>query len=288
MKVMNNIEIIDIGLYFDGNLVFSDFHIGYEEALNKEGVFVPRFQFESIIKRLDKIFLNLNKKIKRIIINGDIKHEFGTISEQEWRHTLRLIDYLQKKCGEVILIRGNHDNILGPIAEKRNVKVLDYYLIKTNIKKSQLKNKTIKKTMKIKDFQAFNKLNISIKKQSLFKNPLKEKSIIKTKKNILIIHGDKIPDKDLLKKTDTIIVGHEHPAVSIKDGPRVELFKCFLKGKYKDKDLIVQPSFNLVTEGTDVIKEELLSPFLKQNLDDFEVYVVADKVYGFGKLKNMN
>ena len=107
MKVMNNIEIIDLGLYFDGNFVFSDFHIGYEEALNKEGILVPRFQFESIIKRLDKIFLKLNKKkIDKIIINGDIKHEFGTISEQEWRHTLRLLDYLLKKCDEVVLIKG--------------------------------------------------------------------------------------------------------------------------------------------------------------------------------------
>jgi len=252
MKVMNNIEIIDLGLYFDGNFVFSDFHIGYEEALNKEGIFVPRFQFESIIKRLDKVFLRLNRKIDRIIINGDIKHEFGTISEQEWRHTLRLLDYLLKKCDEVVLIKGNHDTILGPIAEKRNVKVLEHCLIKT-----------IKKI------------------------PIKNKKIDNKKNNILVIHGDKVPDKGLLKDVDTIIIGHEHPAVSIKEGPRVELFKCFLKGKYQRKNLIVQPSFNLVTEGTDIIKEELLSPFLKQNLDGFEVYVVADKVYNFKRLKNL-
>ena len=272
MKLMNNIEILDLGLYFDGNLVFSDFHIGYEEALNKEGVLVPRFQFESIIKRLDKIFLKLKKKrIDKIIVNGDIKHEFGTISEQEWRHTLRLLDYLLKKCDEVVLIKGNHDTILGPIAEKRNVKVLDYYLInkKITLSKNQLKKESIKK--------------IQLKNKSLLKKPIKNLNL-KNKKNILIIHGDKVPGNDLLENADTIILGHEHPAVSVKEGPRVELFKCFLKGKYKNKDLIVQPSFNLVTEGTDILKEELLSPFLKQNLDDFEVFLVADKVYGFGKL----
>lgn len=239
MKVMNNIEMIDLGLYFEGNLVFSDFHIGFEEALNKQGILVPRFQFKSIINRLDKIFLRLkDKKIDKIILNGDIKHEFGTISEQEWRHTLRLLDYLLKKCDEVILIKGNHDTVLGPIAEKRKVKVLDYYLISN-------------------------------------------------KKNILVIHGDKIPKGDLLKNSDVVIIGHEHSAVSIKEGPRVELFKCFLLGRYKNKDLIVQPSFNLVTEGTDLMKEKLLSPFLQQNLDYFEVFVVADKVYGFGRLKDL-
>ncbi|GAG34601.1 unnamed protein product, partial [marine sediment metagenome] len=71
------------------------------------------------------------------------------------------------------------------------------------------------------------------------------------------------------------------------DWPRVELVKCFLKGKYKRKELIVMPSFNLVSEGTDILKEELLSPFLHQNINNFDVYVVEDKVYGFGKVRDL-
>jgi len=47
------------------------------------------------------------------------------------------------------------------------------------------------------------------------------------------------------------------------------------------------PSFCLVTEGTDILKEKLLSPFLDQDLKNFDVFVVADKVYDFGKLKNL-
>jgi uncharacterized protein len=89
----------------------------------------------------------------------------------------------------------------------------------------------------------------------------------------------------LLKDVSTIIIGHEHPAVTIKDGPRTELFKAFLIGKWKGKDLIVMPSFNLITEGTDVLKEEVLSPFLN-NLDNFKAIVVSDKLYKFGKLKD--
>jgi hypothetical protein len=256
MKISPNIEIIDLALYVNNNLILSDFHIGYEEALNKQGLLVPRFQFKEIIKRLENIFSRLKKKkIKKIVINGDIKHEFGTISEQEWRLTLRLLDYLGKYCNEIILIKGNHDTILGPIAKKRNVKVLDHYIINTS------KKSTNKKSLK-------NKKN--------------------NKNNILIIHGNKIPNKEILnKKTKTVIIGHEHPAVSLKEGPRVELFKCFLKGKYKNKTLIVQPSFNLVTEGTDLMKEELLSPFLHQNLDNFKVFIVADKVYRFGSLMDV-
>ena len=236
MKILKDIELVDLAIYTNKTLIVTDFHIGYEEALNKQGVMVPRFQFIETMKRLEKIFSKLKgKKIDRIIVNGDLKHEFGTISDQEWRHTLKLLDYFSQHCKEIILIEGNHDAILGPIAKKRNVKILKHY--------------------KLKD--------------------------------ILIMHGDKIPNKEILKNVKTIIIGHEHPAVSIKDGPRVETFKAYLVGKWKKHNLIAQPSFNLVVEGTDVLKERILSPFLKGNLKNFNAIVVADKLYGFGKIKNL-
>jgi hypothetical protein len=227
MKIYDDIEIVDLALKYKNNLILGDIHIGLEECMNKEGVLIPRFQLEEILNRLDKIFSQV--KVKNIIINGDIKHEFGTISRQEWRDTLRVLDYLMEK-GNVILIKGNHDTILGPIADKKEIKVLDYYVID----------------------------------------------------DITILHGHKIiPD---LNKV--IIIGHEHSAISFKERPN-EKFKCFLKGKYRKHVLIVQPSFNFVTEGTNILKEKLLSPFLQQDLSKFEVFVVEDKVYNFGKLKDI-
>ena len=231
MKVLPKMEIVDLALYFDSTLVIADVHIGYEEALNKQGILVPRLQFEEIVKRIGAIFRQLKgRKLKTIVVNGDLKHEFGTISEQEWRNTLKFIDLLGKHCKEIILIKGNHDTILGPIAKKRNVKVLD-------------------------------KIGIG---------------------RVLITHGNKVPDT--FKSYNTIIIGHEHPAVSLREGPRIERFKCFLKGKYKGRNLIVQPSFNSMVEGTDIFRDKILSPLLHQNLDNFDVYVVEDKVYEFGKL----
>ncbi|MBI1969518.1 phosphoesterase, partial [Candidatus Woesearchaeota archaeon] len=67
----------------------------------------------------------------------------------------------------------------------------------------------------------------------------------------------------------------------------VELYKCFLVGTYKRKKLIVMPSACLVTEGSDILKEEVLSPYLQQDLSSFEVYVLADKIYPFGRLRNL-
>jgi len=99
--------------------------------------------------------------------------------------------------------------------------------------------------------------------------------------NITVIHGNYIPEK--LNKI--IIIGHEHPAISFPDR-QDERYKCFLKGKYKNHDLLVTPSFSFLSQGTDIKRENLLSPFLQQSLKDFEIYVVEDKVYKFGKLTN--
>ena len=350
MKVFNSIELIDLAIYINKTLIFTDFHIGYEEALNKQGLLIPRFQFPEIITRLDSIFNKLkNYKIDKIVVNGDIKHEFGTISDQEWRHTLKLLDYFGQHCKEIILVKGNHDTILGPIAKKRNVRVVEHYLIdlaNNNPAKSaksmlpsiceQLdsyeytdfeRDVTERSERDTRNPQGFlsiphgdecrlpqSKSHTANRRQlrsmilpmpkrdsmkKIFNNKIslkniKNKSIIKNKKtineknnNILITHGDKIPDKNLLKKSKTIIIGHEHPAVSIREGPRAELFKAYLIGKWRGKNLIAQPSFNLVTEGTDVTKEKLLSPFLQQNLGNFDVVVVADKMYKFGKLREL-
>lgn len=261
MKILPSIEIVDLTLYFDSVLVLSDTHIGYEEALNRQGVLVPRLQFQEIVKRMERIFRELKgRKLKTLVVNGDLKQEFGTISEQEWRNALKFIDLLAKHCEEIVLIRGNHDTMLKPIAKKRNVKVLDYLVVESPIE------------------------NHNNEKKSILKKTLKK---IKKTPKILIIHGDKIPAKDILKDVSTIIIGHEHPAVSLKEGVRIERFKCFIKGKYKGKNLIVQPSFNTLIEGTDILRDNIHSPFLKQNLDNFEVYAVEDKIYNFGKLKNL-
>ncbi len=101
---------------------------------------------------------------------------------------------------------------------------------------------------------------------------------------MLITHGDKLPKEDALKKAKLVVIGHEHPSIALRQGPRTEKYKCFFVGAYKKKKLIVLPSLNLLTEGSALMHENVLSPFLKQKLDDFDVYIVEDKVYAFGKL----
>ena len=78
--------------------------------------------------------------------------------------------------------------------------------------------------------------------------------------DIMVLHGDFIPEEVIDKKI--IIIGHEHPCVLLKEGAKAEKFKCFMKGKWKNKVLVVMPSFNPLNEGTDILNREFLSPFL--------------------------
>ncbi|MBI4447376.1 metallophosphoesterase [Candidatus Woesearchaeota archaeon] len=235
MEIINGVEAKSFGLYLKKEkvAVISDLHIGFEEALNKQGILVPRFQFEDLTNELKKFLKDFETKI--VVVNGDLKHEFGTISETEWRQTLQIIDLLMGYCEKIVLIKGNHDTIIGPIANKRNVEVKDYFVAG----------------------------------------------------EFFICHGDKILKNKEFDKAKNVIIGHEHPAVSFREGGRSETYKCFLKGKFKNKNLIVLPSMNFVTEGTNILREQPLSPFLK-NIDDFEVYAISeDEILDFGKIKNL-
>lgn len=233
MELIKGIQIINLGLYIKKNktLIISDIHLGYENAMEVKGILLPRFQLKDIVKSLDRIFSKA--KVEQVIINGDLKHEFGKILKQEWKDILQFFDYLFSKCKKIIVVKGNHDVILGPIAEKRNIE--------------------LKKEVVLDD--------------------------------VLIVHGDS--EINLSDGIKTIIIGHEHPAISIREHERVEKFKCFLRGKYKDRLLIVQPSFNPLVEGTDVSRGKILSPLIK-NIFDFEVFVAdGEKVLNFGQLKNV-
>ncbi len=238
VEVIKGIEMIDLALYLKEEriLIIADLHIGIEESLVKQGILIPKFHFRDLVQKVEHIFsvLEENKRpVNTIIINGDLKHEFGTISDEEWRNTIKMIDYLSRKCEKIVLIQGNHDKILGPIADKRKVQLV----------------------------------------QSLF---IGDKAVI---------HGDR--KEEFPSSVKTIIIGHDHPAASVSEGIRTEKYKCFLTGKYEGKTIIVQPSLNPLTEGTDVTKDLLLSPYLKKELRNFDIYIIADEIYNFGKLKKL-
>jgi uncharacterized protein len=236
MEILDGIIAEDLFLYLPRYKVFiiSDIHLGYEESLNRQGIFIPRNNYNDLLLRLEKALESIKKKysVEKIILNGDIIHEFGKVAQKEKDLVRRFLGFLSK-YGEIFIIVGNHD------------KMLKYFL----------------------DEHMLDKIIFG---------------------RIIVTHGDKLLPPRLLKDIDTIIIGHEHPSLTVSSGARFEKYKCFLKGEYSHKNILVMPSCNLFIEGTDMLREKALSPFLKKsNVLDFKAYIVEDKIYDFGKLKSL-
>jgi len=93
-----------------------------------------------------------------------------------------------------------------------------------------------------------------------------------------LTHGDK--DHDLPGDGSVILMGHEHPVVSIKDSIGVKhRFKSFLYGEHQSGKIIILPSMNPLTMGTtvnEVDTKDLLSPILRRiNIMSFTPILLA-------------
>tara|TARA_B100000315_G_C14389546_1_gene501264 strand:- start:77 stop:793 length:717 start_codon:yes stop_codon:yes gene_type:complete len=108
-------------------LVIGDLHFGSFGFKKMGGVDVGSEIYEEIVKDLDLIFAKTGR-VDKIVLLGDVKSNFSRLSYEEREELGRFFDYLKSKSGEIIIVRGNHDNYLLNISEKRGIKVLDYYV----------------------------------------------------------------------------------------------------------------------------------------------------------------
>jgi hypothetical protein len=210
-------------------LVASDLQLGYEQQLRALGHNVHYEQLQRMLTLLESLIAQTGAT--RLVIDGDLKHEFGRISAQERRDIIQLLSRLKDRV-EIIVVKGNHDTITKPLTDELGVRLVDSF----------------------------------------------------GTDGFYCIHGHKEPDpKDpMFKAAHTIIIGHEHPAVTLHDGVRKERYKCFLVGSYKRKRLVVLPSLSTIVEGTDILKDGDFSPILRA--DSSNVYVIADAIRPFGRV----
>lgn len=260
-----NYQFIGKSVYLEKEkaLVISDLHIGYEESLN---IAMPRGQFNEIIRELSEIFDYLEeerKEVKEIIILGDLKHEFSRNIMQEWNEVRKFFSFLRDKVreeGKIILIKGNHDKFIESIASKYAVETRDYCI--ENDKAFLHGDKKI-----ILDIDSVNN------KQGASVNNKNKEDLINNKK---------------IKRA---FIGHFHPAIRLEEGVKSEIYKCFLRGDYKGKEIVILPSFFPLIEGVDVAKEALEESNLAYHFDlkNFEVYVPvsAKEVLDFGRVKDV-
>ncbi len=246
VELREDLWLVDLALYLprSGSLVIADLHLGYEEALAQEGVLVPRGHLEGLLERLGNILARLGK-VRRLVINGDLRHQFGPLSLEELKEAEELLSSLSEheQLEELILIEGNHDLNLNLVA-------LAAKFPKVRARRS-----------------------------------LKEGEF-------LILHGDKHPSEEELAGVELIIIGHEHPAVGLRSEVtgRIEVYKAFLMGTYRGRGLLVQPSFNLLVKGSDITREEVISPLIDSSkLGELEAWLISDegRIYHFGKVKEL-
>lgn len=222
MNLLNDIEIFDLGLYYEETLIISDLHIGFDEEMKSKGVLIPYSHFDDVFSKIKEMLNEL--KPERVVINGDLKHEYGRVSKSEKENITKLAKYIMARC-ELIIIKGNHDVMLGFILEGLGVEIHDSFVVG----------------------------------------------------ELFICHGDRVIEND----KSIIVIGHEHPTLELTESGRKERYKCFLKGKYKDKTLIVLPAFSPTSMGMNVLLNDRMSPYLER-IDGFEVIVAEANGMKFG------
>jgi len=226
-----------------GILVVADLHIGYEQALQKQGIYIPRSTYvktkQAISEMIDR------ERPERIVILGDVKHEFGVPSSQEWVEVKDLLKWLLDVGLKVHVVRGNHDNYIIAILKKFGVELHHPIMVEAPY---------------------------------------------------VMVHGHE-PLEEVPKGAEVLLMGHEHPAIAVRDSLGVKRkFKCFLKGYWKDLMVVVLPALSPLASGSTVNEcpqSLLLSPMLKESMDvdSFKPIVVEPGagVYEFpelGKLKS--
>lgn len=114
-RVADNIEIFPGGaaLLLDGKtLVVADMHLGYEAALEYKGLSIPRVQTRKIEQYLMEVIDEVCPS--KLVIAGDMKHNFSRNLTQEWQDVDRFVRVLSGRV-KLEVVKGNHDNYLGAI-----------------------------------------------------------------------------------------------------------------------------------------------------------------------------
>lgn len=104
-------------------VVLGDLHLGYERALEMEGMYIPRTNTESIRDSLNEILCRYDPE--RVVLLGDVKHDFKRAGFEERREVEKIVTLLSE-AAETVVIRGNHDNYIQNIVNGLGILAVDY------------------------------------------------------------------------------------------------------------------------------------------------------------------
>ena len=206
--------------------VIADTHFGIEYALAAQGLQIPPLQFREIVERVRGI------KSKKLVVAGDLKHEFSKENPLERKHVTMFIDEMTAIFNEILVVRGNHDNFVYYTLKDWGIELIEYLEIGDSV----------------------------------------------------VIHGHKIPQDIGLRDYDLVIMGHEHPSVTLRDSIGVShKVPTHLEIMHPQGFLVhVLPAISPFALGTSVNSligpEEFLSPLLKSinDINKIRVYAVIE------------
>ena len=94
---------------------------------------------------------------------------------------------------------------------------------------------------------------------------------------VLFVHGHEELEEE---EFETLVIGHEHPALSLKDDIGVvEKFDCIIYGEMNPgENIVVLPAFSSISNGTrinEIPESELLSPILREDVNVSKLRAVA-------------
>ena len=123
MEIFKGIEVLCPypALYLKDieTVVIADLHLGYEGIMAEQGIFMPKMQFRKEVEMLEGIAGMC--AAERVIVNGDVKHEFSETSYHEFREVGELLEILRRRFREVHVVKGNHDTFIIYITRKHGV-----------------------------------------------------------------------------------------------------------------------------------------------------------------------
>lgn len=232
-----------------------------------------------MIKYIGKCLLIEDKE--RILVIGDLHlgyddgSELGSIINKSVSNQIFLdFDQIFEKIGVIdkVILLGDLKNEFSLISQNERmdiVNLIDHLekhcnniiIIKGN-HDNYLENLTSKRNIIVKDYYIFEKY--------------------------CFLHGDRDFIEIYNKKIAYWIMGHLHPAIKLKEGSKVEKYKCFLEGKYNSKNIIILPSFIEINDGIDIreINKKMTWDF---DFYEFKIIIVENNLENldFGKLKNI-
>lgn len=221
-------------------LLASDTHLGLEDQREKIGMHIPG----SILEKVLQYIITPAKMFgcEKVILLGDVKHEFGRPTEAEWYTVRKFVKSLREIGCEPEVVKGNHDNYIVHVLKELNVKLHD-------------------PSLRLGDYY--------------------------------FMHGNNDLEEDF-KDAKYIFMGHEHPAVTVKDDVGIKhRFKAFLSGKIRNWKITVLPSVSPLSYGNpmnEMHRSQFMTPLLKKyGVDNFVSYLIeiGNTVKEFPAMKHL-